>query len=599
MIKIVQSLLFLPALSIVFFSLDLRAVECDPGFKPNPTVNQGTLCTSTVLPVPDPVDGCPGGYVPMPYDETSDRCVPTRGYGSYFVDQYGNRADWVDENGHAVDVDGNPVNWGQPNDGNQREGSGTSGCFSADDPSCQNDDTTQNTQPPQDQASGTDQTINGLTTELNGLNTQLDQCQQAEAKARQCCTSPQSCLGEALGMGGEESNIALQMLQTVMGGVAMTAQAAGSIGAMCGKMKALSYGAAIMNTALGATCQRHVSQCKSSCSGIQEQVASVEAQLNNLQALTADQKNSKNQQMIQARSLRNQSSNAITQCATYDNQTMRSAQAAIASIMAAKMAGACQKETQETVATESIAENPFNVDCSSAGAAANPVCQQQCSRPGAENDPACKLLLSQINLNGTNNPAPAFGAADPDASGASSFDLGDLDEDAQLPNLAAVDPKGTGLATANGGTGGLSGGIGAPMGGDDGSGAGGPVGAASLDNKLIRGYSSGTGYSQGLRTGGGGFGGYGGGGRAPASTGGKKFKLTDFLPGGKRAPMRHPSGYGATGHASPDIGPASANIFQMISNRYYLLCREGRLVDCEALKKRGCPINVSGSEACP
>jgi hypothetical protein len=350
---------------------------------------------------------------------------------------------------------------------------------------------------------------------------------------------------------------------------------------------------------------------------VEQQIAQLESQLGTA-GTTADvtqQRQQLTQQKTEAGTLRRSSSQALTSCSIYDNQTIRSGRAAMASMMAAQMAADCKKQTEAVSASdsnsnsavESITANDFALNCATPGAAANPLCQQWCSKPGAENDPVCKALLSQMNGNGA-NAGGVLAAADSTASkgGDGGFDIGDADEDAQLPqeNKNTGDEKGSGLATTTPGGGtGLNGSLPTQAGGDSGASSSGAPGAAGLDNKLIRGFSSGTGYARrsgGLRSGGGGFGGYGGyGARSPASTGRSPFKLTDFLPGGKHAPKRHLTGYGATGTAQPTVGPASANIFQMISNRYYLLCKNDVIEDCEALKKRGCPINVLGGTACP
>ena len=82
---------------------------------------------------------------------------------------------------------------------------------------------------------------------------------------------------------------------------------------------------------------------------------------------------------------------------TANNGTIRAAAAAYSSFQAAKLADVCKSQAGNEL---DVATNSFDVNCSAAGASANPICQAQCQAPGAENDPICQSILQ--NLAGAN-----------------------------------------------------------------------------------------------------------------------------------------------------------------------------------------------------
>lgn len=424
------------------------------------------------------------------------------------------------------------------------------------------------------------------------------ECREKSNDAQLCCGQPEACLGRAVGADSGTANTALQLLQGFAAATAQNAQAQANAGiaSACKKVQNLSYITAGLNLAMSGTCTKNVNSCESSCGGIQAEAQEALNVVKNskpeppayagdrsgfdLQVyereVRAYEENLRALNII----IRNTSSQ-LTECARSRNGATNAAMQAIAAGQAAKIAGLCEQQTNGGL--DSIANNDFNLDCSAPGAAANPVCQQQCSRPGAESDPVCAAFLR--NINGNNGFNQAFNASPDLGDGSSDLDLGLLLEEDQLADPDFIPPSSTGLASVAGGGGsGLSGGLGAAGGGGDFGGGGGAGGMLDFNSKILRGLSSGQGFSSsaGRVSSGGGFKGYGGG-RAPASKGGKKFNLKDFLPGGKGAARR---GLAALGGGHPEIGGKTEDIFKRISNRFYAVCLKDKLYDCDTLKKQ-------------
>lgn len=416
-----------------------------------------------------------------------------------------------------------------------------------------------------------------------------EQCQPMRADAELCCGEPTQCIGRPLGLDNQQSDMGAQMLQMVMGTMAMTAQQSAQMGiaSACGKMEKIGYITAAMNAAMAGRCSRAVRACDNSCEQIKSEANSLKEQLEREHdqvhvnaSYAAEREYERNQDKLQ--SLISQATRSIRECSIANNGTTRAAMQAIAAAQSAKLAGICEEQTTAENQVETVEEALFNVDCAAPGAAANPVCQQQCSRPGAQSLPMCQAFLD-------NNPQfqlPNLGdglVQNNGLGGDSEFDLGDLTEDEQDAEFQVFDPTGSGLATATGSAGGGGGGLsgGGGGGGDFGAGAGGSGGMLDLNSKILRGLSSGRGYtsSAGGTRSGGGFRGYASGSRKPASKG-KKFSLKDYLPGGKKAKSRGL----ASALGNPEIGAKTDNIFKRISNRFYQVCMKDRLYDCASVR---------------
>lgn len=423
-----------------------------------------------------------------------------------------------------------------------------------------------------------------------------NECAPKKEKAGICCGQPERCIGEKIGIGETAGAMGYAFLQ-MLGGASATSA---SISQNCKQMQTVSYATAAINAAMSGTCSSYVNRCQSACRDIKQRGMDLKGQIppveqtifgydtHNHAFQSANPEYQRAQEFrAMANRIYNDANRAITECSTADNASVRNAMQAVAAAQAGKLAGLCKDKTEapgeEDPGLDTIASNDFNVDCGAPGAAANPICQQQCSRPGAENDPVCRAYFA--NLNGGPGFGSGFGNSGINnlSGDGLSFDVGDpLDTD-QFADPGQFDAQSQGLATATGTGGGGPGGGGSPGGGGGDFGAGGAGGMLDFNSKILRGLSGGQGYSNkvgGRTSGGGGFSGYGGG-RKPAGKG-KPFNLREFLPGGKKAA---PRGLAALGSGHPEIGAKSDDIFKRISNRFYAICMQDRLYDCDTLRK--------------
>jgi len=431
--------------------------------------------------------------------------------------------------------------------------------------------TANNATPPLEQAQ-----VNGRIAELE---LEIEQCEARRKKAEQCCTKPETCIGDAVGAGGGASSTVLQAIQLTMAGATMLSGAGGDIARTCATMGTVSQASMVLNTAMAGTCTASVSQCNGACDDLKERLKALYDQT---PTVLADQR-------TKIGTLRQDVAKKVDACSTYNNTTVRAGMQAMASWQAAQSAKMCQEQAGGG-GLDNFGENQFNIDCNSPMGVSNAACQQRCSRADAANDPSCARILAQNanfnNKNGGGRRGGPGGPGGPGGNGPPIIDIGPDNEDPQVP------PIGQGLQAANGLNQMQGGGAaGIAFGGGDFGGGGGPGGAGGgglrIDPNILKGTSSGNGYSQqgGLRGGSGGGYSQNFGGRDPASTG-QKFSLKDFLPGGKMAPKR---GLAGMVGGNPEIGSKTDDIFKRISGRFYQLCLQDRLYDCSTLRgmKRG------------
>lgn len=434
---------------------------------------------------------------------------------------------------------------------------------------------------------------------VDALESQLQQCKLKLRETATCCGNPMSCLtGD--GSGGQHSGV-LMALQVAAG----SATAMASISGACGTLGTISTGMAAINAALAFKCTSKINQCNAACGNVKQNAQSLlsRCQSGNCadEAAIRDQCTADGNSNINAcvragqrtasqeyaTRLRNVAQEA-DECDTWGGKAVEQQSQAVASMYAAKVAGLCKQASNTNPNGNNTAGNSFNVNCSDPTNAANPICQNQCNRANALNDPVCAQLLGQ----GT----PGFGLAKPGegllANGSSPSGNGSIDEfeDQQAfmdPNVGANANKAN-VGSAGGG--GIPGGGGGTGGGMDGGVAGAGGGAGGLDTDVLQGVKSGSGYTQPfVRSSVGGGGGYSSptGGRGVASNG-KPFNPRDFLPGGKMDPKRKLAGLAAT---TPQIGAVHGDIFKNISNRFFQVCTRDALYDCEAVRKNAKPKN--------
>src|SRR5690606_6388638 len=93
-------------------------------------------------------------------------------------------------------------------------------------------------------------------------------------------------------------------------------------------------------------------------------------------------------------------------CYRLDNASAQAAARAVMNTYTAKMSDLCKNNSNTMDPTE-IAKNMFNVNCSDPANAANPICQNQCNRANAMDDPICRQILG-LPPKGT-TPDPTYG----------------------------------------------------------------------------------------------------------------------------------------------------------------------------------------------
>ena len=398
-------------------------------------------------------------------------------------------------------------------------------------------------------------------------------CRVKEDRAKTCCgDSPASCVSEAFNANEKKSNIGFQVINALgQGAVALS----GSIGQLCGNMKTVAAGATAINLALSATCERMVGLCKNECGELVEEIKNAKVEIK--ERALKSQINITTQ-LGSLNTVLGLAEKSIQSCRTANNGTIRAAAAAYSSFQAAKLADVCKKQAGNELEVDT---NSFDVNCSAAGASANPICQAQCQAPGAENDPICQSILQ--NLAGTNTAVNFASGAEADET----FDVAGIFEDDQEVNVGDIAEGTSTTATASpSGGGGLSGGGGGGGGGGS-SGAGGIAGARN-PSSILKGTKSGNGYSAGgskLRSGsGGGYRGPASGSAKGAYKKGKKFSLKDFLPGGKANPKRGLAGFSRSKNSQ--LGAKTDDLFNRITARFYEICLKNRLYDCSTITKR-------------
>ncbi len=443
----------------------------------------------------------------------------------------------------------------------------------------------------------------GAESRVTTLESKLRQCKAKLKETAQCCENPMSCLtGES---GGQHSGV-LMALQVAAG----TATSMASISGSCGTLGTISTGMAAINTALAFKCSSKINQCNSTCGSIvreaEEMSSSCQSQSGgcviadnelegayecdgtgkaaNYERSCLDSKRRRAQSNLVSRL--DKIADSANQCDTYGGRAVEQQSQAIASMYAAKVAGLCKKAANTTDTAANNSNNAFNVNCSDPTNAANPVCQNQCNRANAANDPVCAQLLG-LGTSGFGSGTGTDGLANGslDKLGTGSIDEFEDPQSLNDPNIAAAANS---AKVGSAGGGGIPGGGGGSTagGGEGGSGGGGEGG---LNTNIMGGAASRSGYTNPYMRSSLGGGGYSAeAGRAPASEKGKPFNPRDFLPGGKLDPKRKLAGLAS---ATPEIGAVHGNIFTNITNRFLQVCLRDGLFDCETLRKNSKPRN--------
>lgn len=407
------------------------------------------------------------------------------------------------------------------------------------------------------------------------IEEQFNACREAADNAQKCCGNPLECLGvpkEVAEISGMLSQIALGF------GAAKTGEK--GIAKYCKFFKKVGYTASAISASSAALCTNKQLRCSRTCKGIKSDVVDLleQCEYTNRSATCRSLRNLKSRANVNIDSCRGLTLN-IT--AKVDN--------AIQSFSGAKQSELCQKAAEgeeKTAAPEPDQtfehQSSLNMDCSNPANATSPICQFNCQRPGAENDPLCRNL----NDDSDDDSEISDVEMDPQNELTDDVDLGLGDEEEQFPVFPKVAPQPNQVVSTPGAGGGAP-----PSGGA----AGGPTGynpasgnqqgrrSKGYNTKIFKGTRSLTGYSRKYTAGGGGggFRGYGSGyrgGQNGRKVSGRKFDLRKFLPGGKKGPKRGIASLSRPG--SQQIGGKHTDIWQKITNRYHGICRVGRLQGC-------------------
>lgn len=436
---------------------------------------------------------------------------------------------------------------------------------------------------------------------IAALDSAFQKCEEELEQTDKCCTNPMACL---VGTDSKSASGVSLLLQAAAGTVTNMA----SISGACGTIGDVSKSVAALNAALAFKCSNKIGSCNKACKRVYETAKDIDSKTRGKRevnttctsgmsctredrAAEADILAGYDRRVSDVRSRAREISQAANRCDDFGGHAVEQQTAALSSLYAAKIAGLCKKQTQQLDPANVAQNDAFNVNCADPANAANPVCQNQCNRANAANDPVCARLLG-LNGSGFGNGQQQNKLFDP-AAGSKGLDGLDEFEDSQLAadaNIQAQANKGLGSGGAGGGGG--PGSAPASTGSDpDGGGEGG--GGSGIKTDILTGVKSGGGYTQPfVRSGIGGGGGYSGPSGAPArglaSDKGKPFNPKDFLPGGRLDPKRKLAGLAS---AIPDIGAVHGDIFKNVTNRFLQVCLRDALFDCETLRKNARPKN--------
>ncbi|MBK7843466.1 MAG: hypothetical protein IPJ71_07190 [Bdellovibrionales bacterium] len=420
-------------------------------------------------------------------------------------------------------------------------------------------------------------------------------CSLAKKQASICCNDPVQCV---TGLSGPSAGTITAVGSIAMGAMSMFAmQGTASTGSdgkadtagikkSCELMKILAIGGAAANTALGAKCYSDKSTCESNCEELSNKYRKVISACDQLEktwkANGGSGQRCGTSLVSEYRSAMALGGAVMGSCQAFNANISQMGGQAAQSAAASGFASLCSDVASAQEEYPNIDPQPvFNGDCNDPVNASNPICVN-CRGPAAASDPLCAGLNT-----GNNNSSgaaggfsgPDFGVRSVDGSDLNVTDLSAQQQGPQFGNGAGEAARANQIPNNGGGFAGGQGGGGSPLAGGGGGQGQGP----GYDTDVLKGLGGGGGYSSGegavaTET----RGGYNG----PPSESDKrsanpftKFDLKRYLPGGERdSSGRGPSG-SESGAAA--IGKASENIFEKISNRYRIMCKQKRFYGCE------------------
>ena len=421
-------------------------------------------------------------------------------------------------------------------------------------------------------------------------------CSLAKKQASICCNDPVQCV---TGLSGPSAGTITAVGSIAMGAMSMFAmQGTASTGSdgkadsagikkSCELMKILAIGGAAANTALGAKCYSDKSTCESNCEELSNKYRKVISACDHLEktwkANGGSGQRCNTSLVSEYRSAMALGGAVMGSCQAFNANISQMGGQAAQSAAASGFANLCSDAASAQEEYPNIEPQPvFNGDCNDPVNASNPICVN-CRGPAAASDPLCAgLNTGNSNSSGTTGGfrGPDFGVRSVDGSDLNVTDLSAQQQGPQFGDGTGEAARANQIPNNGGGfSGGQGGGGGSPLAGGGGGYGQGP----GYDTDVLKGLGGGGGYSSvegavATET----RAGYNG----PPSESDKrsanpftKFDLKRYLPGGERdSSGRGPSG-SESGAAA--IGKANENIFEKISNRYRIMCKQKRFYGCE------------------
>lgn len=410
------------------------------------------------------------------------------------------------------------------------------------------------------------------------LKTQADQelqaCREQVARTKRCCTNPVACMTT----GGVQDAFNLLSGLATAGGAVLIGTAGNDPKKMqqaCSIMQAVGYGSGATNAGLAAVCYTEISSCEDKCDAVKNKYKNMMSDVCPGGSTTCAIRS--HLSMVSS-----DASSGSYSCQSMNGQVQRMATQAVAGGLSGAFGGLCANLSNANTGFPNLDKQPiFTTDCNNPLNASNPACLN-CSLAANKSNPLCKPT-------GSKGLGDGSGVA---MTGAPNFGMGSANQNNVGAN-AGFDGNGQKAAIGGGQFKAASAG-GVPNGGGQMLGSGGSGGANSFglpDKQQGRGPGYNTDVLQGTGGGGGytvssvptaasgGFGGYGQ--QQIDNRTGKPFDLKQYLPGGAKDPKRAIAGLGGI---RPEFGNKFDDIFKRINDRYTVLCRLGRMLECQNKK---------------
>lgn len=406
-----------------------------------------------------------------------------------------------------------------------------------------------------------------------GIKNQADEdlkaCRDQQARTKRCCLNPVACMTT----GGVQDAFNMLSGLAAAGGAVMIGTAGNDpkkLQQACSIMQGLGYGSGATNAGLAAVCYTEISSCEDKCDAVKNKYK-------NMISDVCPGGSSSCAIKSHLSSVSSEASSASYSCQSMNGQVQSMATQAVAGGLSGSFGGLCANLSNANTGFPNLDKQPiFNTDCNNPLNASNPACLN-CALAANKTNPLCNQAGSRGLGDGsgvamTGSPNFGMGSANQNNVAANAGFDGNGQKDVTgggqfKPSSSGGVPNAPGQMLGSG----SSGNFGSPDRPQGGRGAG-------YNTDVLQGTGGGGGYtvsSAPVAGGGGGFGGYGQQGTDPKT--GKPFDLRNYLPGGSKDPKRAIAGLGGI---RPEFGNKFDDIFKRINDRYTVLCKLGRMLEC-------------------